>query len=94
MTSQPITPDEIFLIVRQHLVEALDGLEPERVSINDQMTDIGANSLDRMDVAVLAQHDLGIKVDPRRFNGVRDIRSLVETLHGAVTQQIGRSVPR
>jgi polyketide biosynthesis acyl carrier protein len=41
------------------------------------MRDLGANSIDRMDVVIAAQDELGIKVPNTELTRANDLRSLV-----------------
>ncbi|WP_368857878.1 phosphopantetheine-binding protein [Streptomyces sp. DH12] len=41
------------------------------------MRDLGANSIDRMDVVIAAQEELGVKVPNSELTGAGDLRSLV-----------------
>jgi polyketide biosynthesis acyl carrier protein len=81
-----MTREAVFQVVRSHLLDVLRGLAPGEVSMDDRMSDLGANSIDRMDVVVATQQELGVDVEPQRLAGVRDIRSLVEILHAAVLE--------
>ncbi|MFI2710524.1 phosphopantetheine-binding protein [Micromonospora sp. NPDC018662] len=57
-----MTPDEIFTVIRRNLIEVVPELAGSPITPEQSMRDLGANSIDRMDVVIAAQDDLGIKV--------------------------------
>lgn len=75
-----MTDDQIFEIVRRHVIDVLPGVDPDAVRPERAMRDLGANSLDRMDVVIGVQDELGIRVPTSALAGVNDLRSLVGVL--------------
>lgn len=75
-----MTDDELFAIVRRHIVDVLPGVDPAAIRPDRAMRDLGANSLDRMDVVIGVQDELGIRVPTAALAGVSDLRSLVGVL--------------
>lgn len=72
--------DRVFAVVRRTTVEVLPDVTPEAVSINGNLTDLGANSIDRVDIVTMSMEQLGITVPPAEFERVHDLRSLVTLL--------------
>jgi polyketide biosynthesis acyl carrier protein len=79
------SPEEIFLVVRGNLVELLPGLDPGDVTLDSRMSDLGANSIDRMDVVVSVMQQLRIEVAPQHLARAHDLRSLVDVLLEGMT---------
>ena len=75
---------EIFEVVRRKTVEVLPDVAPSAVSLDGRLVDLGANSLDRVDIVTLTMDELGVVVPVAEFGGVSDLRSLV-TLLGRYT---------
>ncbi|MBB1242380.1 phosphopantetheine-binding protein [Streptomyces durbertensis] len=75
-----MTPDEIFAVVRRNLLEVLPDLEEAQVSLEHSMRELGANSIDRMDVVMAVQDDLGVRVPASALTQANDLRSLVAVL--------------
>jgi polyketide biosynthesis acyl carrier protein len=75
-----MTEQEVLDVVRSCTTEVLPHLDPAEVTLDGNLTDLGANSIDRADVATLAMEKLGIAVPVGEFQGVNDIRSLVAVL--------------
>ncbi|WP_089156254.1 phosphopantetheine-binding protein [Micromonospora sp. NBS 11-29] len=57
-----MTHDEIFAVIRRNLIEVVPELAGSPITPEQSMRDLGANSIDRLDVVIAAQDDLGIKV--------------------------------
>lgn len=74
------TGDPVFEAVRGSVLEVLPELDAGDVSLDGTLTDLGANSVDRADVVTMSMERLGVTVPVYEFQGVHDIRSLVELL--------------
>ncbi len=72
--------DRVFDAVRRSVASVVPELKPESISIEDALADLGCTSVDRADVVTLTMEDLGITVPVREFEGVRNIRALVNVL--------------
>lgn len=71
-----MTQDEIFAVILRNVVEVLPELADREVTPKDSMRELGANSIDRMDVVIAAQDELGIKVPASAFADAPDLGSL------------------
>jgi polyketide biosynthesis acyl carrier protein len=69
--------DEIFAVIRRNLIEVVPELTESEITPEHSMRDLGANSIDRMDVVIAAQDDLGIKVSASDLARAGDLKSLV-----------------
>ena len=74
-----MTKAEIFDIVKKNAVEILD-IEPETISLEKSLTDLGANSVDRVEIITLTMEDLGIKLPFMSFATATNIEDLVDIL--------------
>jgi polyketide biosynthesis acyl carrier protein len=68
---------KVFEAVRRNVAIVVPELDPESISIEDALADLGCTSVDRADVVALTMEELGISVPVREFEGVRNIRALV-----------------
>jgi polyketide biosynthesis acyl carrier protein len=75
-----MTNTEIFETVKQNVLKVLPDLQPDDVTTEGTLTDLGANSVDRADVVTMSMEDLGLTVPVSEFQEVHDIRSLVDVL--------------
>lgn len=75
-----MTEQEIFAVLRRHLLDVLPDLDEGRIQLDRSMKDLGANSIDRMDVVIGVQDELGVNVPAAAMKDVHDLRSLVTAL--------------
>lgn len=71
---------EVFEAVKSAILEVLPDLKPELISIEKQLKDLGANSIDRMEVVTLSMETLGLKLPMMTFAKVHNIEGLVNVL--------------
>ncbi|GGP51617.1 phosphopantetheine-binding protein [Saccharothrix coeruleofusca] len=66
--------------VRRNVLAVVPDLDPELITPDRSLADLGCNSIDRADVAAMTVDDLGITVPVAEFGGVADIGDLVRLL--------------
>jgi polyketide biosynthesis acyl carrier protein len=71
---------KIFETVKTAILEVLPDLDPGLISIEKQLKDLGANSIDRMEVVTYSMEALGLKLPLMTFAQVSNIESLVDVL--------------
>jgi len=76
-----MTREEVFSLVQAKICEVLPDISPEQVTAQGRMKDLGANSIDRMEVVTELLAHLGIQVPLVAFGTVDTIGGLVEVLH-------------
>ena len=76
-----MTKDEIFQIIKRNLLEILPDLPPEGIIPAKSMKDLGANSVDRMDVVIQTKEQLGLKFPLHELGGVENLQGLVDFFH-------------
>lgn len=76
-----MTQLDVFQTVKRVTLEVLPFLPPEGVSIEKNLKDLGANSIDRMEVVTRSMESLGIKVPLVEFGKVKNLEGLVDVLH-------------
>ncbi len=76
-----MTESETFEIVKKVILEILPFLSPDDVSVGRSLKDLGANSIDRMEVATQSMEELGLKIPMVEFGKVKNIEGLVALLH-------------
>lgn len=81
MSGHAVTRDEIFGIVRAHILDILTKLAPEDVRSDISMRSLGANSIDRAEVVVKSMADLSLKIPLVEFGNVGSIGELVDIFY-------------
>ncbi len=77
-----MTKDEIFEIITSHARKVLPELESYGFKPDDQLKELGANSVDRAEITMMAMESLSLQVPRIEMAGVKDLSELVEILHG------------
>ena len=76
-----MTRDEIRSVVLKYLARAVPGLDPATVDSARSMKDLGANSLDIVEVVSASMRELKLKVPRAELNKLTNIDGLVSLLH-------------
>ena len=76
-----MTKEHIFAVVKKHMVQTVDGLNDSDISLEKSMKDMGANSLDIVEVVSLSMRELKVKVPRSELAKLTDIGGLVDLLH-------------
>jgi len=84
-----MTREQILSVVTKHLVDALDDLDPAGIDTSQSMKDLGANSLDIVEVVSRTMRELKIKVPRSELAKLTNIDALVDLLW-----QVGREQAR
>jgi acyl carrier protein len=72
---------EILNVVIKHLRLNVDGLDGEPIDASRSMMDMGATSLDVVEVLTASMHELKIKVPRSELAGLKNIDELVDLFH-------------
>ncbi len=72
---------EIFKLLKDVVVEIIPDINPEQIKIEESLKDLGANSVDRMDIVIRAMEVLDIKIPLVEFGEVNNIQGLVDLLY-------------
>ena len=73
--------DLVHAVVVKHLVDAVDGLEAEDIDPTRSMKDLGANSLDIVEVVSASMRELKIKIPRSELAKITNMEGLVDLLH-------------
>lgn len=80
MTKQ-MTKDEVFALVKSRILDVLFDLPEDAIDRTQSLKDLGANSLDRSEIAMASMEALGLDFPLRELAGVKNIDGLVNLLH-------------
>lgn len=73
-----MTKEQLLGLIARHTREVLPGLDSHQFSAGDQLVDLGANSVDRAEVAMLVQESLGLSVPRVELFGPKNIGELAD----------------
>lgn len=80
--------DQVYEVVKNVIMEVLPHLEPEMISIEKNLRELGANSIDRMEVVTISMEGLGVKLPLMSFAQVTNIEGLVNLLTESYMEKI------
>ena len=69
---------EILSLIARHTRDVLPGLDGHDFVPSDRLADLGANSVDRAEIAMLVQESLALSVPRIELFGPRNIGELAE----------------
>jgi polyketide biosynthesis acyl carrier protein len=73
-----VNKTEILDVIAQHTRDILPGLDAHSFVPDDRLADLGANSVDRAEIAMLVQESLGLSVSRIELHGPRNIGELAD----------------
>ena len=82
-----MTKEQIFAVVKKHLMQTVDGLTDEQIDPTKSMKDLGANSLDMVEIVSVSMRELRVKVPRSELSKLSNIGGLVDLLHDAANQK-------
>jgi acyl carrier protein len=75
------TREQILAVVTKHLRDNLEDLDVEHLDTSRSMKDLGANSLDMVEVVSRTMRELRIKIPRSELSKLTNIDGLVDLLH-------------
>ena len=76
------TKEEIFELLKSNLLEIVPDINPDQVQPAVSMKDLGANSIDRVDVILQTIEALGLKFPLHELGELKNMQALVDNLYG------------
>ncbi|HEY4180520.1 MAG TPA: phosphopantetheine-binding protein [Kofleriaceae bacterium] len=86
-----MTKEQIFTVVKKHLLQTVDGLEESAIDGTKSMKELGANSLDIVEIVSVSMRELKVKVPRSELSKLTNISGLVDLLHTVSTQTATQS---
>ncbi len=72
--------DEIFAVVRRNAASVLS-IQADTIPLKGKLVDLGANSIDRMEIVTMTMEALGLRFSLVELAQVENIEELVGFLH-------------
>jgi acyl carrier protein len=82
-----MTREHVLEVVTRHLVDTIEELEGVEIDPAKSMRDLGANSLDIVEVVSASMRELKVKVPRDQLNKLTNIDELVDLLHKSVQEK-------
>ncbi|EZH71956.1 acyl carrier protein [Aquimarina atlantica] len=75
-----MSKEHVFEVVKNVIVEVLPDIKPDQIHIEKNLRELGANSIDRMEVVTMSMEELDLKIPLMSFAQVSDIQGMVDVL--------------
>jgi acyl carrier protein len=82
-----MTRDQIFAVVRANIVNIVEGVPPEAVSEDVSMRDLGADSLQIVEVVSRSMKELRLKVPRTELSRASNLRDLLDLFEKAAADR-------
>lgn len=76
-----IAREEVLAVVKKHMGQVIDKLDPATVDPAKSIADYGANSLDIVEIVSCAMRELKVKVPRAELTKLRNLNELVDLLY-------------
>ena len=86
-----VTREAVLEVVKRHLVDTIEELEGVEIDPAKSMKDLGANSLDIVEVVSCSMRELKVKVPRAELNSLENINLLVDLLHKVALEKSAAS---
>jgi len=88
-----MTKEHIYSVVKKHLLQTVEDLQESRIDPSQSLKDLGANSLDIVEIVSVSMRELKIKVPRSELAKLTNIGGLVDLLHAVATQSASGTGP-
>lgn len=82
-----MTRDEMMVVVKKNLCEAVEGLTAEAIDPTKSMKDLGANSLDIVEIVSSSMRELKVKVPRSELAKLSNLDDLVNLLYKTASEK-------
>ena len=79
--------EQIVSVVRKHLADVVGDLNPSDIDTSQSMKDLGATSLDIVEVVSLTMRELKVKVPRSELGKLTNMNGLVDLLYASLQQK-------
>jgi len=76
-----VTREMIFQVVKAKVLEVLVDVSPDAVVPGVSLLELGANSVDRVEISMAVLEQLDLRIPRVELHGVSNLQGLVDVLH-------------
>lgn len=87
MSKEVMSKEAILEVVKRHLIDILEEIEETEIDPDRSMKDLGANSLDIVEVVSCSMRELKVKVPRSELAKLQNITELVDLLYQVVNEK-------
>jgi polyketide biosynthesis acyl carrier protein len=82
-----VDKEKIFAVIKENTLRILPDAHPEDIKIDGNLTDLGANSIDRVEIVLYSLQQLGLKIPAPELHGLKDLRAVVDLFYRYATTE-------
>lgn len=82
-----MTKDQIFEVVKNHIIDTLEEIDEAEIEAGKSMKDLGANSLDIVEIVSCSMRELKVKVPRSELQKLQNIQELVDLLYQVLEEK-------
>lgn len=83
-----MTSEDVFEVVKKHLLDICEDIEPSAVTPGASMKDLGASSLDIVEVVSCSMRELRVRVPRSELSKLTDIGGLADLLQRTLDEKV------
>ncbi len=77
----PIDKEKIFAVIKANTLRILSEVPPDDITIDGNLTDLGANSIDRVEIVIYSLQELNLKIPAPELHGLKNLRGVVDLFY-------------
>ncbi|WP_010094411.1 acyl carrier protein [Ornithinibacillus scapharcae] len=81
-----MSKNEIFEVLLESIYEIVPELEGEKITIEDSLQDLGANSIDRAEIIITTLESINVSIPMIKFGEAKNIQDIVEIIDIAIDE--------
>lgn len=79
-----MTREEIVAALKKNICEVIEDVDPDSIDTSKSMKDLGANSLDLVEIVSRTMRQLRVKIPRSELNNLQNIDGLIDLIHTTV----------
>lgn len=84
-----MTKEHIYSVIKKHLLQTVEDLQESQIDPSLSMKDLGANSLDIVEIVSVTMRELKVKIPRSELAKLTSISGLVDLLYQTASEQAG-----
>ena len=80
MLEESLTKDEVINVIKKYILENLEDIEEKDIDTSKSMKEVGADSLDIIEVVSCSMRELNVKIPRTELSDINTIEELADKL--------------
>ncbi|BDG78965.1 acyl carrier protein [Bacillus atrophaeus] len=83
-----MTDNEIFEVLKQNICEIVPEIENVKITIEDSLRDLGANSIDRAEIIMSTLESIKVSIPMVAFGEAKNINEIIQIIAAGLKKTI------